>query len=64
MFDKLDKSLISQEDGKMKVNLKKLGYNKLLGSGKITKPIIVEVESFSKIAEEKLNKVGGRIEKI
>jgi large subunit ribosomal protein L15 len=64
LIDKIDKSLISEEDGKIKINLEKIGYDKLLGSGKIKKPIIIQAKYFSKIAEEKVKEVGGRIEKI
>src|SRR3989338_2946791 len=46
MADKLNEPV---EDGKMRINLGKLGYNKLLGSGRITKPLIVEGKYFSKI---------------
>ncbi len=60
----LDKELVTKEDGKVKVNLEKIGYGKLLGAGKITKPLIVEAKSFSKGAEEKLKQIGGRIDKV
>ena len=61
MVDKLNEPV---EDGKMRINLGKLGYNKLLGSGKITKPLIVEGKYFSKIAVKKLEQVGGKAVKI
>lgn len=43
------------------INLTKLGYDKLLGSGKITRAITVKVKSVSKKAKEKIEKVGGTI---
>jgi len=49
------------EKGKTHVNLTSLGYTKLLGTGKITKPLIVNVPSCSKSAEEKIKKAGGQI---
>ncbi len=43
------------------VNLEKMGYTKLLGTGKITKPLNVIVRSWTKKAEEKIKAVGGTI---
>ena len=43
------------------VNLTSLGYTKLLGSGKITKPLTITVPSCSKTAAEKIKKAGGQI---
>ena len=51
----------ASEKGKTSVNLKSLGYTKLLGTGKITKPLIVSVPSCSKSAEEKIKKAGGQV---
>jgi len=49
-----------QED-KAVVDLAALGYTKLLGTGKITKPIIVKVASCSKSAAEKVKNAGGQV---
>ncbi|MCW4028763.1 MAG: 50S ribosomal protein L15 [Candidatus Bathyarchaeota archaeon] len=43
------------------INLTELGYTKLLGTGKLTKPLTIEVEAFSKSAAEKVKAVGGEI---
>ncbi len=43
------------------INLTALGYTKLLGTGKITKPLTVTVPSFSKSAAEKVKEAGGEI---
>jgi large subunit ribosomal protein L15 len=51
----------ASEKGKTSVNLTTLGYTKLLGTGKITKPLIVNVPSCSKTAEEKIKKAGGQV---
>ena len=51
----------ASEKGKTSVNLTTLGYTKLLGTGKITKPLIVSVSSCSKTAEEKIKKAGGQV---
>lgn len=49
------------DEGKIFIDLESLGYNKLLGAGKVTKPLIVKVASYSKSAEEKIKEVGGQI---
>jgi len=56
------------EDGKAKktgtsysVDLASLGYDKVLGSGKITHKIEIKAESFSKSAKEKIEKAGGKV---
>lgn len=43
------------------INLTKLGYTKLLGTGKITKPLTIHVASHSKSAAEKVTEAGGKI---
>ena len=43
------------------INLTSLGYTKLLGTGKITKPITVTVTSASKSATQKITEAGGKI---
>ena len=49
------------EKGKTHVNLTSLGYTKLLGTGKIAKPLTITVASCSKSAAEKIEKAGGKI---
>lgn len=46
------------KDG-FKVNLKEAGYDKLLGSGKVTRTLEVEAEDFSEKAKEKLEETEG-----
>jgi large subunit ribosomal protein L15 len=43
------------------VNLTTLGYTKLLGTGKITKPLTITVATCSKTAQEKIKKAGGQV---
>jgi len=43
------------------IDLKELGYDKLLGEGKITKPIHVRVPSHSQAAARKIEAVGGQV---
>jgi large subunit ribosomal protein L15 len=50
-----------EKEGKIHVNLIKLGYKKLLGSGKVTHPLIVRVETVSDNAKKKIEEAGGAI---
>ena len=43
------------------INLTDLGFTKLLGTGKITKPLTIQVVSYSKSAAEKVTQAGGKI---
>ena len=52
---------IKEKNGKLFVDLEKLGYTKLLGMGKISKPVIIKVPAFSASAAEKIKAVGGQI---
>ncbi len=45
-------------------NLKKLGYDKLLGRGKIDRAVTVAVDSASAQAKEKIEKAGGKVEAV
>jgi large subunit ribosomal protein L15 len=45
---------------KSKINVVDLGYEKVLGRGRIDKPVIVEALSFSKIAKQKIESAGGK----
>lgn len=52
---------VEKEKGKFFIDLSSLGYTKLLGTGRITKPLIVNVASCSKSAGEKIKEAGGQI---
>ena len=43
------------------VDLSKLGYNKLLGQGGLSRPIEVRVAGISKSAAEKIKAAGGKV---
>jgi len=66
---KLDEQVDSLLDGKqaektkegVKINLNRLGYDKLLGKGKVTHLLIVQVDSCSKSAAEKIEEAGSKI---
>ncbi|MBI2499254.1 uL15 family ribosomal protein [Candidatus Woesearchaeota archaeon] len=46
---------------KPEINLIELGFNKLLGEGKVTKKYTIKVESCSRLAKEKIENAGGSI---
>jgi large subunit ribosomal protein L15 len=46
---------------KIFVDLEIMGYNKLLGEGKITVPVAVKVPSCSKVALRRIHEAGGEI---
>lgn len=48
-------------DNKIIIDLESLGYDKLLGSGRITRPMIVKVKEATKKAQEKIVKFGGEV---
>ncbi|MBU5678323.1 MAG: uL15 family ribosomal protein [Candidatus Aenigmatarchaeota archaeon] len=54
---------IKEDDEKIEINLTKLGYDKLLGKGKLNfeKPIIIIVKSFSQQAKQKIESANGKI---
>jgi len=61
MIEKLLKQkLVEQEGNKIKIDLEKIGYDKLLGSGQVTKALIVEAKYFSKNAIKKLEEADGK----
>jgi len=60
----LEKKLAEKEADKIKISLPKIGYEKLLGTGKVDKPLIVEAKAFSKLAIKKLEEAGGRAVKV
>ena len=52
---------LERKGKKVFLDLDKLGYDKLLGMGKITKPILVKVASRSGEAAKKVEEAGGQI---
>ncbi len=60
----LDKKIAEKSEGKIKINLTKAGYQKLLGRGKVSEPLLVEARYFSKIATKKIEEAGGKIVKV
>ena len=58
---KLEEIMQASKEEKPQINLTAMGYTKLLGTGKVTKPLTVQVSSCSKSAAEKIKKAGGEI---
>jgi large subunit ribosomal protein L15 len=58
---KLEEIMKTSQEEKPQINLTAMGFTKLLGSGKVTKPLTVQVSSYSKSAAEKIKKAGGEI---
>jgi large subunit ribosomal protein L15 len=52
---------VEKEEGKLSIDLTSLGYSKLLGTGQVSKALIVNVASCSKAASEKIKEAGGQI---
>jgi large subunit ribosomal protein L15 len=51
-----------QKDGKYTIDLCAMGYDKLLGSGKISHAMVIKVDSCSQLAAKKVQEAGGKIE--
>ena len=60
----VEKKFATKEGSVTKVDLKKAGYQKVLGNGKITKAVEVQAAMFSKSAEKKIAESGGKAVKI
>jgi large subunit ribosomal protein L15 len=51
----------AKSEEKIYIDLESLGYTKLLGTGKVTKPLKVKVAACSSSAAEKIKEAGGEI---
>jgi large subunit ribosomal protein L15 len=49
--------------GKVKIDLAELGYDKLLGTGRVTQPLDVKVPTFTQRAVQKVEQVGGQVKR-
>lgn len=52
---------VEDEKGRLVIDLEDLGYTKLLGTGKVTKPLTVKVAFCSESAFQKIKDAGGQI---
>jgi large subunit ribosomal protein L15 len=66
-LDRLAPKLLEQElatkdgKGRLKVDLRSLGFQKLLGSGQARTPMVIEVDSATSSAVEKITTAGGEV---
>ena len=51
-----------KKDGRIVIDLRALGFDKLLGNGTIDKPVLVRVGKASREAVEKIKAAGGKVE--
>ena len=56
-----DEKKLEHKDQKIFLDLQNLGYDKLLGTGEISKPMLVKIGSCSESASRKLEEAGGAI---
>ena len=52
---------LERREKRIFLDLESLGYDKLLGMGEISKPLLVKVVSYSEAASRKLEEAGGQI---
>lgn len=52
--------IVAEKLGKNKIKLSELGYDKVLGTGKLTKPLEIEALFFSAGAKAKIEEAGGK----
>ncbi len=57
----LEDGTAKQQDGKVEIDLRQSGYQKLLGAGRINRPLRVLVAKASEQAGEKVRQAGGEI---
>jgi len=56
-----DRISTERREDKIVVDLTALGYTKLLGTGRVTKSLVIKVGSCSKSAAEKVKSAGGQV---
>ncbi|MGD9131437.1 MAG: uL15 family ribosomal protein [Candidatus Bathyarchaeota archaeon] len=62
LVDRLDsEKKLERKEKKIFLDLESLGYDKLLGTGEISKTLLVKVASYSEAASKKLEEAGGEI---
>jgi large subunit ribosomal protein L15 len=62
LADRLDSEKKLERQGKKIVlDLESLGFDKLLGTGDVVKPMIIKVAAYSETASKKLEEAGGEI---
>lgn len=60
--EKLLQEKIATKDGDaIRIAVKKIGFDKVLGSGRVMRKLIVEAKSFSEEAKRKIEEAGGQV---
>jgi large subunit ribosomal protein L15 len=52
---------LEEREGLAYLDLDRLGYNKLLGMGRVTKPFSIKITSYSESAAKKVEEAGGKL---
>ena len=60
-LDEIALELSTQNEKGRFIDLEKLGYTKLLGSGQVNQPMVVKVAACSQSATEKIKNAGGQV---
>jgi len=60
-LEALTTKITTKEGETPTIDLTSLGYAKLLGTGKLTKPLTIKIQSASKTATQKIEQAGGKI---
>lgn len=60
-LDEIAPELSAQDEKGRIINLEKLGFTKLLGSGQVNQPLVVKVAACSRSAAEKIKNAGGQV---
>jgi len=60
-LDEITTKFAVEKENRLYIDLTSLGYTKLLGTGKTTKPLVITIPTASKTATEKIKKAGGQI---
>lgn len=58
----LEKKLAAEEKGIISLDVSKIGFDKVLGSGTVSRKMSIRAEKFSAGAKEKIEAAGGRVE--
>jgi len=56
----LENKIAEYEEDKIIIDVTKLGLDKVLGKGKVTKPLIIKAKSFTTSAIKKIEDAGGK----
>ena len=52
--------IFAKRHNKREINVSELGYDKVLGSGRLTQPLIIKASMFVEKAKQKIEKAGGK----